>query len=549
MNTALVVSGGGFQGLGIVRALQQLENTRVLVCDVHAEHLVRYVCGECFVAPPLADEIAFRAFLLDMTRREHVDAIFPATAYELPTLSHLKGALADMGVAVAVAGEELTATLLDKLRTHQFLDSAGLPVPELLDPLAHDYAQPLFGRPREGWGGRGTLVLRSPEEALAHQGDFDTHVWSAWLPVFEEFSADFAIDPHGRISPVVLRKRLRTSGGFAVISISVCDPLLTEMAQQTATAIAAAGGCGIYNIQIIDSPNNAPFISDVNPRTGTSATHALAEGVNLPGFFMGTATGQQAAGKVARRIVKTVRVLEDIVVPQLQSAPEGIVFDLDDTLVKHKEWMFEKLRLIYADVFSTLVERSVFLLCAAQLIDEGERAFLIDRLLSMLSLPENLRTTAMDAYRAAVVTETPLFGDVEASLKALKAAGLPLAILTDNPPATQHAKIRQARALDCIDAVVCSREHGGEKPAPAAFLQAARALGVAPARLVMIGDNYFRDGVGAIRAGYLHALIIRRHGMFTSPNGSLAATVPAAIGNRISVLDSLLSARHVCLSS
>jgi HAD superfamily hydrolase (TIGR01509 family) len=548
MKTALVVSGGGFQGLGIVRALQQLDRTRVLVCDVHAEHLVRYVCGECFVAPPLADEHAFGMFLLDMTRRERVDAIFPATAYELPTLSRLRDPLTNLGAAVAVAGEELTATLLDKRRTHQFLGSAGVPVPELLDPLTHSYTQPLFGRPREGWGGRGTILLRSREEALAYQADFATHVWSTWLPTFEEFSADFAIDRHGHISPVVLRKRLRTSGGFAVISTSVHDPLIAAMAQRTAATIAAAGGCGIHNAQIIAPPDSAAFVSDVNPRTGTSATHALAEGINLPGFFMGTAAARPVPDRSARRIVKTVRVLEDIVVPQLQSAPRGIVFDLDDTLVKHKEWMLEKLQLIYADVFSALVERSAFLLCAAQLIDEGERAFLLDRLLSMLTLPESLRTAAMDAYRAAVVAETPLFSDVEATLKALKAAGLPLAILTDNPPATQRAKIRQARALGCIDAVVCSREHGGEKPAPAAFLQAALALGVDPAQLVMIGDNYFRDGVGAIRAGYMHALIIRRNGIFLSHNEALAAAVPTAISSRIDVLDSLLSARHACLS-
>lgn len=548
MKTALVVSGGGFQGLGIVRALQQLEHTRVLVCDVHTEHLVRYVCGECFVAPPLADERAFRTFLLGMTRREHVDAIFPATAYELPTLSHLRDSLTELGVAVAVAGEELTTTLLDKLGTHQFLAGAGLPVPALFDPLAYDYLQPLFGRPREGWGGRGTVVLHSRKEALAYQGDFTTHVWSTWLPAFEEFSADFAIDPHGHISPVVLRKRLRTSGGFAVISVSARDPRIAAMAQRTAEVIAAAGGCGIYNIQMIGPPDHAAFISDVNPRAGTSATHALAEGINLPKFFMDAAADRPAPGESPRRTVKTVRVLEDIVVPQLQRPPKGIVFDLDDTLVKHKEWMLKKLQLIYASVFSAWVEQSAFLLCAAQLIDEGERAFLIDRLLSMLALPESLRTTAMDAYRAAVVAETPLFSDVEATLKALKAAGLPLAILTDNPPATQRAKIRQARALDCIDTVVCSREHGGEKPAPAAFAHAAQALGMEPAQLVMIGDNYFRDGVGAIRAGYMHALIIRRRGMFLSPNEALTAVVPAAISSRIDVLGSLLSARHACLS-
>ena len=548
MKTALVVSAGGFQGLGIVRALQRLDRTRVLVCDIHAEHPVRYVCGECFVAPPLADEHAFETFLIDLVRHERVDAIFPATAYELPTLARLRNRLADLGAAVAVAGEELTTTLLDKLRTHQFLDDAGLPVPELLDPLTHGYAQPLFGRPCEGWGGRGTVLLRSREEALAYQGDFATHVWSAWLPAFEEYSADFAVDPHGRISPVVLRQRLRTSGGFAVISTSVHDPRIAALAQQTAAAIAAAGGCGIYNTQIVAPPDGIAFVSDVNPRTGTSATHALAEGINLPGFFMGTGAAAAAPDLSARRAVKTVRVLEDIVVPLLQPAPRGIVFDLDDTLVRHKEWMLEKLQLIHADVFSAWVERSAFLLCAAQLIDEGERAFLIDRLLAMLALPESLRTVAMDAYRAAIVAETPLFDDVEATLKALKAAGLPLAILTDNPPATQRAKIRQARALDCIDAVVCSREHGGEKPAPAAFLQAAHALGMDPAQLVMIGDNYFRDGVGAIRAGYMHALIVRRNGIFLSPNEALAATVPSAISRRIDVLDSLLSARHACLN-
>ena len=421
-------------------------------------------------------------------------------------------------------------------------------MPALLDPLAYDYPQPLFGRPREGWGGRGTVVLRSRNEALAYQGDFTTHVWSTWLPAFEEFSADFAIDPHGHISPVVLRKRLRTSGGFAVISVSAHDSLIATMAQRAAEVIATAGGCGIYNTQMISPPGHAAFISDVNPRAGTSATHALAEGVNLAEFFMSAAADRPAPGASPRRTVKTVRVLEDIVVPQLQRPPKGIVFDLDDTLVKHKEWMLKKLQLIYVSVFSAWVERSAFLLCAAQLIDEGERTFLIDRLLSMLALPESLRTAAMDAYRAAVVAETPLFGDVEATLKALKAAGLPLAILTDNPPATQRAKIRQARALDCIDAVVCSREHGGEKPASVAFAHAAQALGMKPAQLVMIGDNYFRDGVGAIRAGYMHALIIRRHGMFLSPNEALAATVPAAISSRIDVLGSLLLARHACLS-
>jgi hypothetical protein len=46
----------------------------------------------------------------------------------------------------------------------------------------------------------------------------------------------------------------------------------------------------------------------------------------------------------------------------------------------------------------------------------------------------------------------------------------------------------------------------------------------------------------------MHALIIRRNGTLLSSNDALAATVPSTISRSIDVLDSLLSARHTCLS-
>jgi HAD superfamily hydrolase (TIGR01549 family) len=425
-----------------------------------------------------------------------------------------------------------------------------LPVPDMHDPLAFDFHQPLFGRPRRGWGGRGTTVLHDVDEARDHQGDLNAYVWTPWLTRFEEFSADFAIDVHGDVSPIVLRRRLRTSGGFAVVSESVADASLSDIAGRTARTIGRAGGHGLFNVQILRPLHGTPFISDVNPRIGTSATHAMAEGLNLPGFFMHLAEDSSASRAPAhRKMSKSVRILKDIVIPRLAQAPSGVVFDLDDTLVDHKLWMLQKLEAIYPEIFSGRVDMTAFLLCAARLIDEGERARLIDRLLADLSLPATLQNEAIEAYRAAIVPETPLFPDVPPVLARLKAAGMAIAILTDNPPATQKAKIRHAPALYGIDAVVYAREHGGEKPDVGGFFQVASMLSMNSNQLVMIGDNYFRDGIGATQAGYMHALIVRREGTFLSPHAGIASRLATLSGARIDVVDSLLSACHACLPS
>jgi FMN phosphatase YigB (HAD superfamily)/carbamoylphosphate synthase large subunit len=546
MKTALLVSGGGFQGLTLIRALQELPDVRVIVCDLYPENIARYICHDYVVVPPLSDADAFTRALLEIVDREKVDVVFPSTALELMALSQLKAKLQAHGAQVAVSDEKLLGQLLDKQSTHAFLCAAGLPVPPLVDPLAFDYALPLFGRPRHGWGGRETILLHSADEARGYHSELSTHVWTPWLAQFEEFSADFAIGVNGDVSPIVLRRRLRTSGGFAVISESVADATLAEMAQRTAGCISHAGGCGLFNVQMLRPTTGRPFISDVNPRIGTSATHALTEGVNLPGFFMDCPVASVDAGPTIHRMGKTIRVLKDIAVPHLAQPPKGIVFDLDDTLVDHKLWMLRKLEAIYAETFSRHVDEAAFLMGAAQLIDEGERALLIDRLLATLSLPATLRDSAIAAYRAAIVTDTPLFADVAPTLAAFKAAGLPVAILTDNPPATQKAKLQHAPALHGVNAVVYAREHGIEKPAPTGFLQAARALNIDPRQLVMIGDNYFRDGIGAVQAGYMHALIVRREGGFLSPHAGIAARVATQTNNRIHMVDSLLSACHAC---
>lgn len=551
MRTALVTCGGGFQGLGLVQALRRVGDVRVLVCDIHADSPTRYACHDYLVCPPLAHAEAFKAFLLSTVEEHGVEFVFPATALELRVLAHLQAALGERGTIAAVAPQPLLDRLLDKQETRQLLNAAGVPAEATLDPRLHDYAFPLIGKPRTGWGGRGAISLdtRAAAQAALEGIDAGAYVWSRKFEVFDEYSADFAIGAHQAVSTISIRKRMRTSGGFAVISEFVESPLLDGLFGKLVDVLAQAGGYGCFNAQAITprGDDGALLVSDINPRLGTSATHGLAEGTNLPAFFMDSASGRTPAHG-CRRKIKTVRRLVDLALPSLARRPRGVAFDLDDTLVDHRRWMLRKMEQLYAVCFDTRVAESDYRLAVAQLIDEHDWPRLIDRTLEVLALPASLHATAIEAYRSLEI-DTPLFDDVEPALAHFKQAGIKLAILTDNPPATQRSKILRAPALHAVDAVVFSRECGGEKPCVAAFHAVADRLELAPHDLVMVGDNWFRDGVGAVRAGYAHALVIRRDAMSLDHANFCAQATPNAVKKGIDVLPDLVAARYTCLDA
>lgn len=551
MTIALIVSGGGFQGLGLLEALQRIPGVRPIVADLYPDNVTRYLCPDYVVIPPLSQAEAFAAALTDLVRERGVDAVFPASARELPLLAELRPALEALGARVAVCPPALVETLLDKRATADFLARHGLPTQAPIDPAAHDFAHPLFGKPRQGWGGTGTVVARDAADVRRHlaTAGVDGIVWFPLVEGFEEYSADFAIDPSGRISPVVLRQRLRASGGYAVISESVHDAGLSGIVAAAAAAIASAGGCGLFNVQLIRPPGGDAFLSDVNPRFGTSAVHGLFAGMNPAAFFLGkdnltpTPSGRTGDG------TRTVRYLRTLSVPSLAKRPRAVVFDLDDTLVDHKTWMAAKIELAYQDVARGWASEDDFRLRALQLVDEGERALLIDRIAAFFSWTDEQRWALIRAYRRARVPRTPVYPDVEPVLDALRDAGFALALLTDNPVETQRSKIEAAPELHAIASITYASTTGGEKPSATAFAAAAQALNLPPGDLCMVGDNYFRDALGAIRGGYGSAFVIKRHGGFVQHHPGIVGLTAGRCAESIHLVESLTVMREALLAT
>ncbi|MBN1660192.1 MAG: HAD family hydrolase [Anaerolineae bacterium] len=99
--------------------------------------------------------------------------------------------------------------------------------------------------------------------------------------------------------------------------------------------------------------------------------------------------------------------------------------------------------------------------------------------------------------------------DVKPVVLELRRRGYRLGIIANTITETEIPDWLVEDGLDgCFEAVVLSSKTGTRKPGPEIYLDAARRLGIEPARAMYLGDNPSRDVLGARLAGYGMVLIL-----------------------------------------
>ncbi len=526
----LVVSGGGLQGLAVLRLLAEGEGFRILVADSLPATLTASFADLTRRVPPVAESAAFGAALVELCHSERVVLALPSTDHELQALATLRPTLEAAGTRVAVCDAALLDELRDKAALYPSLSRAGLPV---LGPIASaELARqlPAIGKPRRGWGGHGVRVVRNPRDLEAlPAAEREALVWQPFLDHAREISADFALLRDGTLPSVGLRLRVRTTAGYAVVSETLADEEALAVVKRFGGWAANRGGRGLFNVQLLRHRERL-VLSDVNPRLGTSAVHWRGTGFN-PVLALcaeaGLAPGDAGRGAPSPG-ARSIRYLEERARPADPGpAVAGIVFDLDDTLLPMKLWIRDRLWLSL-DPLLLAGEQERSRREALRVVEEGPRDRLLDAVAAALRWGPERHAQLVESYRATWPRSAWPYADVKPGLDALRRRGLRLGLLTDNPPETQRRKLEAAGLLDYFDAVVFAREAGAEKPDPRGFAAIARALGLPPAQLAMAGDNPYRDLAGAATAGFARLFWVRRDGSSSSFDPRLASGLEGA---------------------
>ncbi|MFC3060351.1 HAD family hydrolase [Paenirhodobacter populi] len=146
----------------------------------------------------------------------------------------------------------------------------------------------------------------------------------------------------------------------------------------------------------------------------------------------------------------------------------------------------------------------------------GEVAHLLQPLLPHFGvdqLADELNRLSCDAPQTPAV-------DLPACLGGLRARGLPLGLVTNDSEAGARAHLHGAGVAGLFDFIAGYDSGYGAKPEPGQLLAFAHAVGIAPARIAMVGDSL--HDLAAARAAGMRAV-----GVLTGP-ATQSVLAPAA---------------------
>lgn len=224
----------------------------------------------------------------------------------------------------------------------------------------------------------------------------------------------------------------------------------------------------------------------------------------------------------------------------------AVLFDLDDTLYPQADFLDaawdDVARAAAAAGVLPVAFRAALAVVAAQGSDRGR---IIDRALELADAGDCHVEPLVATFLAATPDElTPYPGALEAVERVRRR--VPVGLVTDGAPDVQRAKLRALGLDDAFDVVVLSDVLGRafRKPDPAPFLAAARALGVQPSQVVVVGDRPDKDVAGALAAGMEPVRVVS--GEYADrPDPLPAEARVASVGEAVALLRSRLPDRRV----
>lgn len=130
---------------------------------------------------------------------------------------------------------------------------------------------------------------------------------------------------------------------------------------------------------------------------------------------------------------------------------------------------------------------------------------------------------ALEVWEVIGPSSMTLYSDVHDALERLRAAGYPLAVLSNWQCGLGHF-CDELGVGSYFDHVVASAEVGHDKPSPGIFAEAAGRLGVPGEHILHVGDTVEDDLNGARAAGW-HAVLIDRAGDHTASDTPLVRSL------------------------
>lgn len=199
-----------------------------------------------------------------------------------------------------------------------------------------------------------------------------------------------------------------------------------------------------------------------------------------------------------------------------RSPAKVVVFDIDDTLYLERDYVRSGFRAVGAWAARVLGDPDLADRAWAA-FEDGVRGAIFDVALANggVQVTPDLIAQLVACYRHHVPDIT-LLDDARACLERLEFdAEVVIAVVTDGPLASQHAKARSLGVATWSQDVIFTEALGAGfgKPHPRAFELVEQRLGVGGDRCFYVADNPTKDFVAPHQLGWTTIRVRRQHGL------------------------------------
>lgn len=297
------------------------ESGKIIVTDLSIYAPAAYFADKFYQVPRI-DDAAYIPTILDICRKEGINAVTTCIDPEIMLLAEHRAEFTEIGVEVLAPYEDTARICFDKFKMFQYLVEHNINTVLTFGDL-DSFTQaehegeiqfPVFVKPREGSGSVGARKV-SNMQALAEAMEQDPSL------IIQEFMGD-AVDMDADIytdtishKPVALfsKRKLETKIGGASKTISFKDQKLVDFVCNALNAFKFNGPIDM-DLWYRDGKY---YLSEVNPRFGGAYLHAYGAGVDF-----------------VKLIENNVRGIENE--PQFGNYEENIVMMMYDSVVIQK---------------------------------------------------------------------------------------------------------------------------------------------------------------------------------------------------------------------
>ncbi len=253
---------------------------------------------DAYYLVPRMTEPDYLDTILDICRKESVNAVLPLQEDELALIASKRSLFTSIGVTPVISALSAVDLCRDKYAFYQHLILHQLPVLTSCDSFPSFLQEkeagrmnlPVFLKPTRGCGSIGIQKVEQMEllEVLCKYADEDYMIQT--LAQGEEFGADIYVDmlSHRPVS-LFVKKKLRMRAGETEKSVSYQDESLFQLILNTVATLDLSGPIDMDIFQV----EGTYYISEINPRFGGGYPHAHNCGICFPKLIANNLVGKE----------------------------------------------------------------------------------------------------------------------------------------------------------------------------------------------------------------------------------------------------------------